>query len=340
MRLLFITPGYYPRIGGVEYVVKSVAERLAKAGHNVTVLAGEPGINKPFEEEVKRVRVVRWPIWSPGNAYHFPRRRSELEKLLKDLARNCDVVHVHSVHSILSIYSLNIVKDLSVKIVVTPHYHGTGHTALRKLLWIPWRLVVAKALSEAHVIHAVSAREASLIAEHYPYVKEKIAVISNGVDEDVYGYRWIGRDSDYVVYAGRIEKYKRLELAVDVAKEMGLRLLVIGRGSYRGKLMKYAQKVYREGVEFLEPQPREKYLELLSKARYAINPSRHEAFSIFVAEALAVGVPAIVSREIAENLEAQAKPFNNNLILADKASIKTWNEIIYRYLTIYTRKNP
>jgi len=42
MRLLFIAPGYHPRIGGVEYVVKSVAERLAKAGHDVTVLTGEP----------------------------------------------------------------------------------------------------------------------------------------------------------------------------------------------------------------------------------------------------------------------------------------------------------
>jgi len=28
MRVLYIAPSYYPHIGGVEYVVKSVAERL------------------------------------------------------------------------------------------------------------------------------------------------------------------------------------------------------------------------------------------------------------------------------------------------------------------------
>ncbi|MEM0172804.1 MAG: glycosyltransferase, partial [Thermoproteota archaeon] len=44
MRLLYVVPRYYPNVGGVEYVVKSVAERLARRGHEVTVLCGEPGI--------------------------------------------------------------------------------------------------------------------------------------------------------------------------------------------------------------------------------------------------------------------------------------------------------
>jgi len=78
MRILYVVPGYYPRIGGVEYVVKSVSERLVKMGHEVTVLAGEPGIDGPREEEVNGVRLVRWPTWSPSGAYHFPRKRSNL----------------------------------------------------------------------------------------------------------------------------------------------------------------------------------------------------------------------------------------------------------------------
>jgi glycogen synthase len=41
MRILFIAPSYYPHVGGVEYVVKSVAERLAKAGHEVSVISGK-----------------------------------------------------------------------------------------------------------------------------------------------------------------------------------------------------------------------------------------------------------------------------------------------------------
>ncbi len=42
-------------------------------------------------------------------------------------------------------------------------------------------------------------------------------------------------------------------------------------------------------------------MKLVSRARYAIDPSRHEAFSIFTAEALAMGTPVMVSKEISEN---------------------------------------
>jgi glycosyltransferase involved in cell wall biosynthesis len=121
-------------------------------------------------------------------------------------------------------------------------------------------------------------------------------------------------------------------MAVDIAKELNLKLIIIGKGPYREKLVRYASEVYEGGVEFLEPQPRERYLELVSRARYAINPSKHEAFSIFTAEALAMGTPAIVSKEIAENLEARARPLVKDLVIAEKAQIKIWNEIIQRYL--------
>ena len=59
MKILQIATHYYPRVGGLEYVVKSVSERLVKTGHEVTVIAGEPGIEKPREEEINGVKVIR-----------------------------------------------------------------------------------------------------------------------------------------------------------------------------------------------------------------------------------------------------------------------------------------
>jgi glycosyltransferase involved in cell wall biosynthesis len=53
MRILFIAPSYYPHIGGVEYVVNSISERLVNISHEVTVLAGEPDLDRPREEELK-----------------------------------------------------------------------------------------------------------------------------------------------------------------------------------------------------------------------------------------------------------------------------------------------
>jgi len=87
MRISYISPAYYPRIGSMEYMVRSVAERLAKAGHEVSVLAGEPGIGKPVEEEVNGVKVLRWLTWAPGGAYHMPRRHGRLVSALRELLR-------------------------------------------------------------------------------------------------------------------------------------------------------------------------------------------------------------------------------------------------------------
>ena len=333
MRVLYVTPSYYPHIGGVEYVIKSVAERLVRIGHEITVIAGEPEIDKPREEEINGVKIIRWPVWSPGEAYHYPRRRDDLRKLLREIVRDVDIVHIHSVHSIFSVFSgLSIAKDFGdVKIVVSPHYHGSGHTVLRSVLWIFWRNWVSKLLDKAEVIHAVSRREASMIKSHYPETNRRIIVISNGVEEDVLRYRWSGHDSDYMMYAGRVERYKRLDLAIEIARELGLRLVIIGKGSYRDKLIKYAEKRYKGSVVFIDPQPRETYLKMLSEARYAINPSRHEAYSIFIAEALAIGTPSIITREIAENIEAETKSFDKGLVITEKALIRTWSDVVYLY---------
>ena len=193
---------------------------------------------------------------------------------------------------------------------------------------------MARAVETADAIHAVSPREAGLFESHYPQSRGKIAVIPNGVEEDVFDHRWRGADSDYMMYAGRVEKYKRLELAVDLARELGLRLLVVGRGPHREKLRRYARH-RGAAVELLEPQPYLDYLRLLAGARYAVNPSRQEAYSIFAAEALAMAVPTITSSEVAENLQAEAEPFRVGLVAIKHAPILPWNQIIPKYLALY-----
>jgi glycosyltransferase involved in cell wall biosynthesis len=336
MRILLATPSYYPNIGGVEYVVKSTAERLAALGHETTVVTGDPKADKPREEEINGVHVIRWPTWAPSGAYHIPKKRNQLRNLLQRLLNDTDAVHVHSAHAVLTVWAAAAARMINpdVRIIFTPHYHGTGHSALRRLLWIPWRRYVARAVEAADAIHAVSPREAGLLKSHYPQSRGKTVVVPNGVEEDVFSYKWRGADSDYMMYAGRIEKYKRLEAAVELARKLGLRLMVVGRGPHREKLRRYARR-RRAAVELLDPQPRPDYLRLLAGARYAVNPSRQEAYSIFVAEALAMGVPTITTPEVAKNLVAEQTPFRYGLVLVTRAMISTWGAVIPKYLSLY-----
>ncbi len=336
MKILLATPSYYPNIGGVEYVVKSIAERLAALGHETTVVTGDPKTDKPRDEEINGVQVIRWPTWAPSGAYHIPKERGRLRNLLRKLLNDADVVHIHSAHAVLTVWAAAAARRINpdVRIVFTPHYHGTGHSALRRLLWILWRMYVARAVEAADAIHAVSPREAGLLKTHYPQAGSKITVVPNGVEEDVFGCKWRGADSDYMMYAGRVERYKRLEVAVELARKLGLRLLVVGRGPHREKLKRYARR-RGAAVKLLDPQPRPDYLRLLAGARYAVNPSRHETYSIFAAEALAMGVPAAVTPEVAENLAAEQKPLGDGLVVAVRAAVPAWRDVIQKYLRLY-----
>lgn len=349
MKILFIAPSYYPHIGGVEYVVKSIAERLTKAGHETIVVAGEPSIDKPREDIVEGVKVIRWPVWSPGNAYHIPRKRSELEKLLKELARQVDVVHIHSVHSILSVHSLRVVKQMNVRVVVTPYYHGTGHTVFRRFLWVFWRRYV-RGLMKDCIVHTVSKLEARLVEKDFGV---KAVPIENGVEEWIRDLRW--DPQGYVLYSGRIERYKNVDLLARIVKMLndvyglGLELKVFGRGPYTERLRRFLRElgVSHEVGDF---KPFKEYIDVLSHATLFGLLSEKESYPQSVNEANAIGVPTVIALpwganfegrrrtlvvDLGQGVDAIARAVHEFLKRApheEKSLVQTWSEVALEYL--------
>jgi 1,2-diacylglycerol 3-alpha-glucosyltransferase len=349
MRVLFIAPSYYPHIGGVEYVVKSISERLVNMGHEVTVLAGEPDLDRPREEELNGVRVIRWPTWSPGGAYHFPRKRNNLEDLLRELVGKIDVAHIHNVHSIFSVYLLRIVKQTGVRVVVTPYYHGSGHTVFRRFLWIYWRRYV-KNLLRGCVVHTVSKLEARLVGKDFGI---NAIPIENGVEEWIRNLKW--DPQGYVLYSGRIEKYKNIELLAKIVKVLNnaygfnLELKVFGKGPYIEKLKKTMKEL---GVrcETGDFKPFEKYIETLSHSTLFGLLSEKESYPQSINEANAIGVPVVVARpwglnfegrkrtlivdlhQDAEEIAATVSVFLNRASQEEKSLVPTWSEVALEYM--------
>jgi len=349
MRILIVTPAYYPHIGGVEYVVKSVAERLARMGHDVTVIAGEPNTEVPREEEVNSVKILRWPTWSPGGAYHFPKRITDFEKLLKGLLREADVVHIHSIHAVFSVYALRAVRGENVRIVVTPYYHGTGHTPVRRFLWVFWRKY-ANGLIKDCTVHTVSRLEAELIERDF---SARAIVIENGVEEWVRNLEWEPRD--YVMYSGRIEKYKNVDVLAKIVKilneryGLSLELKIFGRGPYRERLIRVLKSL---GVQYElgDFEPYEEYVRTLSHATLFALLSERESYPQSVNEANAIGVPVVVAKPWGLNFEGRKRTlivslsedlntlaesiyeFMKRAHLEEKSHVPTWDEAAYEYL--------
>lgn len=349
MRILFITPSYYPHIGGVEYVVKSVAERLNKMGHDVIVVAGEPRGNAPFEEVINGVKVVRWPVWNPGGAYHFPKKVSELTKLLTKLSKSINVVHVHSVHSVFSMSSLRVLKKENCKVVLTPYYHGTGHTALRRILWLYWRRHVERLLENC-IVHTVSSLEAALMKRN---LGVEAKPIENGVEEWVKEVEWNPRG--YAMYSGRIERYKNVHVLAKVIKIVndkcgtGLELKIFGDGTWRDDLIKFLRKLKVE-FEINTFKPFEQYIHALSHASLFVLLSEKESYPQSVNEANAIGVPAVVAEPWGRNFEGRSRTLIVDLSwgakkvaekvceflarapLERRSDVPTWSEVAKRYL--------
>jgi len=350
-----VAPRYHPHIGGVEYVVKSVAERFARRGHEVTMLCGETNMERPKEELVNGVRVVRWPIYAPGNAYHFPRIREALKRWLLDTARESDVVHFHSVHSVFTMYSLSVLRNYGVRKVLTPHYHGTGHTFFRRTLWKIWRRYVRRALASVDVVHSVSRYEKQLLAKDF---RVNPVVIEHGVEEWILEVPW--SPSGYAMYSGRIEKYKNVHRLANIVKYLNdaglsLELKVFGEGSFKRKLGQHLDKL---GIkyELKPPQHYDEYINYLSRANFFGLLSEREAFGQTVNEANALGVPAVVVEPWGLNFKERTRTLITKLSKSDeeiareiaaflekareqpKPKVQSWSQVVDLYIkTLYTQ---
>jgi glycosyltransferase involved in cell wall biosynthesis len=350
MKIMFVVSHYYPYTGGVEYVVKSIAERLVKKGHDVTVLCGESSIDNPREEWINGVYVFRWPVWAPGDAYHIPRMRSKLKSWLLSTVRGCDVVHFHSIHSVLTVYSLDMLKNYRIRKVLTPYYHGTGHTAFRRLLWRGWRSHVKGVLHFVHAVHTVSRLEAQLVKRDFMI---NAIPIENGVDEWILRFSW--SPSGYIMYSGRIEQYKNIHRLANIVKilnsnfGMNLELKVFGSGPFVDRLNRYLMKIGMQ-CQVNPPQPFEEYINILSKASLFGLLSEKESYPQSINEANAIGVPVVIVEPWGSNFTERSRTLITQLHKSDKAlaeevaifldeagkqsksEVPSWNQVVDTYI--------
>ena len=97
-----------------------------------------------------------------------------------------------------------------------------------------------------------------------------------------------------LVFAGRMNAQKSLEVALEALARTEATLLLLGEGPDRPRLEERAVALGLDSrVRFLGPQPRERVLELFRAADASILSSSWENFPHTVVESLAVGTPVI-----------------------------------------------
>jgi glycosyltransferase involved in cell wall biosynthesis len=159
------------------------------------------------------------------------------------------------------------------------------------------------ALRKADYVVAVDSLTALDYVERYPWLRDRIRIIPNGVDTNTFlpmnrdeaRKRWGLVDAGTVfLYAGRLEADKNVSQIIRAFKELhtsGSTLVIAGDGSERSTLEEVSGG---HGILFLGSVPRTEMASLINAADATVLFS-DEGLSSFALEALACGVPVITT---------------------------------------------
>jgi len=347
MKVLQVCPKYYPSIGGVEEHVRNISERLSKE-HQVTVFTCDPSGKLPKEERINGVLVKRFKSFSPSNAYHIS---FEMAKELKK--SEFDIVHGHSYHALPLYFARNA---NAKKFIVTPHYHGHGHTPARNFLIRLYKAFGRKIFNRADRIIANSKYEKKLLLRDFGLEWERISVIYPSINLAEFTHLdGIQREVKTILYVGRLEEYKGIQYIIQTLPllDKDFRFEIVGKGPYKTKLVELINKFkLNNRVKFHQDLPRQELVKMHARAGVFVLLSLHEAFALTVAEALAAKTPCIVASASAlsewidnKNCFGIDYPIDNeelarliNNVVGKKVSavkLWDWDEVVQRIGNLY-----
>lgn len=303
LRVTVVSPGYPPDRGGVEEHVAQVSRRLAAGGDAVRVLAGTPDPALRGREDVlDGVRVRRYrSLPTPGMTTAPGLVAAGLRQ-----AGWGDVLHVHSYHALSGLAAL---AGRRHPVVLTPHYHGTGHTAAARLLHGGYRHLGARLVAAADRVVCVSAAEERLLERDFPGVRGRTLVIPNGAEVAAIraAQPWPA-ERPTVLAVGRLEPYKGHHRVVEAMVDVpAAQLVVVGRGPQRDALRALADRLgLADRVRVLDDVDTPDLHRWLRTADVLVSMSEHEAFGMAPVEAGAAGARTVLSdipahREVARD---------------------------------------
>ena len=309
MRILHVVPSYLPavRYGGTIYCVHALAVATAQRGHEVHVFttnvdgAGVSPVPTGRPVDLDGVSVTYFPCGVGRRLYHSP----AMVRALATEVRSFDVLHLHSVFLWPTLAAARAARKASVPYVMTPHGMLVGDLIRRqrrlpKTVWI--RLFERANIAAAATVHVTFELEKVEI-ETLGLCAKRFAVIPYVLDlpgaplEDI---GLVPGRRPFVLSLSRINWKKGLDRLIQAMVHVpGADLVIAGNDEegYRSKLEEMASGLGGR-VRFVGPVYGSEKWELMRSATVFALPSYSENFGIAVLEAMACGVPVVVTPEV------------------------------------------
>ncbi len=282
MRIFYHADHYWPHLGGVETLMRHLAEGVAARGHQVLVVANR--LNGLPEQETRGgVEIHRLTMNPPLLQKNLPQVVAclkQYEKLRKDFQP--DVVHHHFCGP--SAYYAYL------------HPFPVTVTSLHDPLAMTENTFSARALQASRAVVAVSHFVAARCRERFPELNPHLIMNSLPVQERPLVPHPAA--SGRFLCLGRMVQHKGFDLALRAFAQLEDRasLEIVGQGPERPALMELARELQVE-VSFPGALSDEEVLERIDGCAALLMPSRwEECFGLAAFEAMSRGRPVIAAR--------------------------------------------
>lgn len=300
MKSVHVIAGLGAKNGGPAYSVPRLAQALSHQGCHVDLYTVSEKADEPTKPNV-----FTFPPDFPSVPVVSSLRLSRyLTTELAKYAWHSDILHNHGLWLMPNVTVGRIAAKVGKPLVVSPRGmlapEALRISAYNKKLF--WAFLQQPALAHAAVWHATSPREAEDIRAFG--VRAPIVVIPNGVDAaNVVAEHSVEKEKRTLLFLSRIHPIKGLSTLISAWAEIAAQrpcweLVIAGPddGGHLVELRKLVEKAGVTSIRFEGPVYGSNKSQLLASADLFVLPTKSENFGIAVAEALAAGLPAIVTK--------------------------------------------